>query len=305
MSEGYPISEEAKTRMREALPEPSTVVEDLSELAGRMELIRQAAPGVDLAHLRFGLRAYQRVTERVTEEAEAGHFDDPEKMMRTMPRFAKRIFDPIEQHTLGHPERVGPWSKMFYSQAARDALPSTSMVDFLGFHVLYDLPYTLHETDTKPQHKLDYSRRINSILRDVGDELLPEYIQLHPTLEKARLNELGLTATMWHLIVSRDLAWRSFKMIEMSEKWPVKNRLYDHSSLLSRGIDRNLGRVAAATMLSTKRPVATMLRRISKVPEEYWGLDQPVVREIMEIEETFPIAETPLASRNDKFLDEV
>lgn len=302
MSERVRFSGEAEGIMRDALPESGTVIEDLPELVDRMEQVRLAAPGVDLAHLRYGLYAYQRVTERVYEEAEAGNFDDPEKMVRTMPRFAKRIFDPIEKHINGEVNQVGPWSKMFYSPAARNALPSTSMVDFLGFHVLYDLPYTLHETNTEPRHKQDYSKRINSILRGVGDELLPRYIQLHPTLEKARLNEVGLSATMWHLIVSRDLAWRSFKMIEMSERWPVKNRLYDRSSHVSRGIDRNLGRVASATMLSTKWPVARMLRQISTVPEGHWTIDLPVVSEVMQIEETFPIPETPIIPQ-EKYIE--
>ena len=265
------FSTEAKANMLDALPAHGEVIEDLPQLVTVMGNVALATPGVDLAHLRYGLRAYQRVTEAVNEEAEAGHFDDPDKMLRTMPRFAKRIFDPIERHTLGDTAHVGPWSRMFYSPAAKRALPSTSMVDFLGFHVLYDLPFTLYETGTEPRHKKDYSSRINTILRRVGDELHHEYIALHPMLEKARVTELGIAATMTHLMFSRDLAWRSFKMIE-AVNGPYDERVasLEQPSPTLRRIDGALALIATKAMLSTKKAPAFAIGQFSRVPEGVW-----------------------------------
>lgn len=268
--------------MMDTLPPEGELVKNLPELSRTMGEVAAAASGVGLGHLQYGLRAYRRVTEAVTEEAAHGHFEDPEKMQRTMPYFAKRIFDPIRIHTQTEgraPEAVGPWAHMFYNEAAQNALPSTAMVDFLGFHVLYDLPFTLKDTQTEDRHKKDYSRKINLILAKVGREILPEYIDLHTPLKRAHAADVGLGMVMTHLIISRNHAWRSFKRLEAIEERELagKSRLTERFGFrpeTAEDVDYELGELAARRMLSTKKTARFILQRAGRVPHHYW---QPAI----------------------------
>lgn len=269
------LNEHARSRMIEALPPPGKPVTNLPELITTMGHVAAIAPEVGLGHLRYGLHAYQRVTAAVSSEVDKENFDDPQKMARTMPLFAKRIFDPIEHHIHERYDQVGAWSHMFYSPEAKRALPSTAMVDFLGFHVLYDLPFTLKDSNTEDRHKKDYSQKINLILARVGRELLPEYIDLHAPLKKLRAGDIGLGMVMAHLIFSRRHAWQSFKRLEAAEQLihsTPDSPLGQHAATPSplQIVDQELGELATRRMLSTKKAAHFILQRAGRVPTNYW-----------------------------------
>lgn len=264
--------------MIEVLPPAGELVTDLPELSKTMGRVASAATLSDLDHLKYGLRAYAAVTEAVTEDIEKGNFDDPHKMARTMPVFAERIFAPLRHHANGETDQVGAWSQVFYTEAAQKALPSAAMVDFLGFHVLYDLPFALRDTDTQPEHKKDYSRKINLILAKVGRDLLPEYIDVHPVLERARASEIGLGMVMAHLIMARSHAWKSFQRLQAADQLddadtsqgPADHRLFGRHPQTVEEIDQELSLLAAKRMLSTKKTANYILRRAGRVPERPW-----------------------------------
>lgn len=274
------------SKMATILPPEGEIIEDINELAHTMGQVSRAAAEVDMAHLQPGFYGYQQVTRGVNTELSTGLFSYPDKMAINMPRFAQSAFDAMRHHVQGQPEKVGAWAPMYYSEAARRALPSTSMVDFLGFHVIYDLPYMLKATNTQEKHKEDYGDRINYVLGKVGQDLLPDYINLRPPFNQKVIANLGLNAVLGHLFRARDDAWSAFEEMEAAEVYWGGS--LDEGSSLSQNaigshfttqrpprtldqIDSSLRTQAARRMLSTKRAATFVLSRVSREQEHPWN----------------------------------
>lgn len=253
-------------------------ISDLDELIYTMGRVAAYASEVDLPQFQYGFYGYQQVTQAVTDQLDENVFDDPAKMERTMPLFAERAFAPIRHHVHGQTDQVGAWSPMLYRPEAKNALPSTAMVDFLGFHVIYDLPFTLQKSQTTSDHREDYTKKINMILSSVGRELLPQYIDMHPPFKQLGAPDIGLRAVLGYLFKARDDAWKAFEQLQaasaskdapstQTQKWLS---FTDRHRKSEEQIEHALSRKAANRMLSTKKTADFILRRTASVPAEIW-----------------------------------
>lgn len=250
------------SKMAKVLPPEGELIFDLEKLAGTMGEVAMAAPEIGLPQFRYGFHGYQRVTRAVTRELETGMFEYPDKMAYTMPHFAERAFAPIRHYVNGNREKVGGWTPMVYGQAARNALPSTAMVDFLGFHVVYDLPFTLIDTETKAHHRADYSKKINIILESTAQELLPEYAEVKPIFKRFSAENIGLWYVLRDLYKARDDAWRAFERLDAAGK--------DNKETIET-IDALLRKNAAARMFSSRAVIDFVIRNTTSVPDHPWG----------------------------------
>lgn len=258
------------SRMAKILPPEGELVTDLTKLVHTMGQVALAAPEVDLPQFRYGFHGYQRVTRAVTKELDSNTFEHPGKMQQTIPYFAERAFAPIRHHIRGDVDKVGAWTPMLYTHGAKNALPSTAMVDFLGFHVIYDLPFTLHDTNTKLDHKQDYSEKINTILTDVGRQLLPEYIEVSPFLAKMKVPEIGLNLVLRHLFKSRDEAWKTFEELRDTEVHSIDdNHLAIHAQ-----IEHKLRKKAVSRMPSNNKLADFIIRKTTQVPHHPWNVPE-------------------------------
>lgn len=258
------------SRMAKVLPPEGELVTDLSKLVHTMGQVALAAPEVDLPQFRYGFHGYQRVTRVVTKELTSDTFEHPDKMEQTMPYFAERAFTPIRHHIRGDVDKVGAWAPMLYTKVAINAPPSTAMIDFLGFHVIYDLPFTLRDTNTKLDHKQDYSERINTILANVGRQLLPEYIEVNPFLAKMKVPEIGLNLVLRHLFKSRDDAWKTFEELRDIETHSVNdNHLAIHSQ-----IEHKLREKAVRRMPSKNKLANFIIRKTTRTPYHPWNIPE-------------------------------
>lgn len=267
------------------MPEAGDSIKPLTdpyELIYTMGRVAAYAPEVGLPQFQYGFHGYQKVTEAVTDQLDKGVFEDPAKMERTMPLFAERAFAPIRYHVHGHTERVGAWSPMLYRPEAKSALPSTAMVDFLGFHVIYDLPFTLQQSNTTAEHKADYTSKINSILSSVGRELLPDYIDVHPPFKQLGAPDIGLRAVLGYLFKARDDAWKAFEELQIAASYDAdesaarpsyhpRDRYFGAKIPKSaQQIEAELSKKARSRMLSTKKTADFVLRRTARVPAGPW-----------------------------------
>lgn len=250
------------SKMAEVLPPEGELIFDLEKLAAIMGEVAMAAPEIGLPQFRYGFHGYQRVTQAVTRELETDMFEYPEKMAYTMPHFAERAFAPIRHYVNGDHEKVGGWSPMVYGPAAKNALPSTAMVDFLGFHVVYDLPFTLVDTNTQPYHRADYSKKINIILESTAQELLPEYAEVKPIFKRFSAETIGLWYVLRDLYKARDDAWRAFEQLNAAGEDDVET---------IEQIDAMLRKKAAARMLSSRAAIDFVIRNTTRVPDQPWG----------------------------------
>lgn len=255
--------------MADVLPPEGELITDLDELVYTMGRVALTAPEVGLPQFRYGFHGYQRVTQTVVEALDTGAFDHPDKMEQTMPFFAKRAFDPMRHYINGETEEIGAWSPMFFAPGAQRAHPSIAMVDFLSVHVNYDLPYTLIETDTQPEHKRDYSQEINLILGEAGRQLLPEYVKVHPPLKWLRVPDVGLYLVLASLFKARDNAWKSFEQLRSVGAMPEERQPAAFGQ-----IDADLSRRAANRMLSTNRVADFVIRRVNHSSTATWALPE-------------------------------
>lgn len=258
------------SRMAKVLPPEGELVTDLNKLVYTMGQVALAAPEVDLPQFRYGFHGYQRVTHVVTNELANDTFEHPDKMEHTMPYFAERAFAPIRHHIRGDVDKVGAWAPMLYAKDAKNAPPSTAMVDFLGFHVIYDLPFALRDTNTKLDHKQDYSEKINAILADVGRQLLPEYIEVNPFLAKMKVPEIGLNLVLRHLFKSRDDAWKSFVELRDSEIHSIEG---NHLAVHAR-IEQKLREKAVSCMPSSNKLARFIIRNTTQAPHHPWNASE-------------------------------
>ncbi len=279
--------------MARLLPKPAEGEEiepiaDLDRLIYTMGQVAAYAPEVGLPQFQYGFHGYQKVTQAVTDQLDKNVFEDPGKMEKTMPLFAERAFAPIRHHVHGDTSAVGAWSSMLYRPEAVNALPSTAMVDFLGFHVIYDLPFTLQESDTDEHHKKDYTEKINIILSSVGRELLPDYIDVHSPFKQLGASDMGLRAVLMYLFKARDDAWKAFEQLQVaSSAQSAVTSEQNSTHFLHRrtsvkppktidAIEQELRKKASNRMLSTKKTADFVLRRTARIPVGPWRHEDTV-----------------------------
>lgn len=261
-----------ESRLARVLPPEGEPVWDLDKLVHTMGQVATAAAHDGLPQFRYGFHGYQRVTRRVTEAARTGEFKDNNKMMRTMPVFAERAFIPLRHYAHGETDEVGAWTPMLYNDSARTAAPSVAMIDFLGFHVVYDLPFTLIDTDTQPHHQDDYAAKINMILGEAAHELLPEYADVHPALRALGAEQIGLRLVLRDLFAARDDAWRAFTDLRQAQAYADNPSSFtDHLPKTADRIEADLREKATRRMLSSNKLATFVLSRATRTPN-HWAL---------------------------------
>jgi hypothetical protein len=263
------------------LKDPEETIEplyDLEKLAITLGKAAAYAAEVNLPHLQYGLYGYQQVTKAVTEQLDTGFFEYPDKMERTMPVFAERALAPLRFHAHDRSDLVGAWSPLFYRPEMKQAAPWMGMVDFLNFHVIYDLPFTLLETGTKPEHKQDYTGKMNQLFKGVGRDLLPLYIDMKPPWKQLGVAKLGLAATLRYLYGVRDDAWDDYLLLLDSQNGSLaangqgaldvmgSPEAFDEVSRL----DSQFARKAAVKMVSSHHGLSKMTNAVSSEPRELW-----------------------------------
>lgn len=261
-----------ESELAKVLPPEGEPVWDLDELVDTMGRVAIAAARDGLPQFRYGFHGYQRVTRRVTEAARAGEFKDNDKMMRTMPVFAERAFVPLRHHAHGETDEVGAWAPMLYNKSALAAAPSTAMVDFLGFHVVYDLPFTLIDTNTQPHHQDDYAAKINLILSEAANELLPEYVEVHPPFKALKAENIGLWLVLRDLFAARDDAWHAFTDLRTAEQYAADPQRHSGTAPKSaEQIETDLRNKATRRMLSSNKIASFVLKHTTRTPD-HWAL---------------------------------
>lgn len=186
---------------------PGLMVYSMGQLA-------ETAETAGLKHLIYGLYGYASVTDACARVAylPAGHpeaFDDPAKILRTMPKFYGELLKALDHHINGRPYAVEGWHEQFYSKAAREAPPSIAMIDFLTAHVRYDLAVALFRTETEQRHLHDYTANVNAVLTNVAIAIMDKYAQFPLIMRAAGIDKLGLAMTLRELFEARDEAWQT------------------------------------------------------------------------------------------------
>lgn len=205
------------TTFASLLPQPGELIE-LSELPNRLGQLALHVHEVDLAHLRFGLAGYKKVTEEVQKELSTGFFSHPEKMKHNMPEFANTFMRPLMYHVLGLRWAVNTWNPSFYSSEARLWGPAEGMANFMPRHIksVTDLPETSYVTNTQSEHKHDYTVRINTILRRVAEDNFDHYAVMRTPMNKVS-KSMAIKTIVNEFSAGRDDAWSQFEALKRAE----------------------------------------------------------------------------------------
>lgn len=270
--------------MAEILPPEGVLVTDLNELVHTMGRVALAAPEVGLPHLRYGFHGYQRVTAAVTRELTTGVFQDPDKMAMTMPYFAERAFAPMRAHVSGDIEGVGSWGTFYYDKEALHDPAWRAMLRFLEEHIYKDLYQALRDTNTQPYHQDDYSDPINTILANVARELLPQYIEYHPLLQRLKIVDIGLWLAVREIIKARDVAWDAFEESRAADTYYSEDIQSIDATLAATAnrpsgvitprtaeeLDHYLSRKTEKGVLLRRKTVGRIIQRVCRTPDHLW-----------------------------------
>jgi hypothetical protein len=120
-----------------------------------------------------GYEMYATVTPIV--HTRLHQFRYPQKIVETIPVFAKAGEDPLEDHIRGERERVPPlWAKLYYGKR-RAHSPIEDLGDFWVAHIGNDLRGVYQRTNTEPKHRPD-ADKINGMLEDAAWEIMRKSI---------------------------------------------------------------------------------------------------------------------------------
>ena len=230
---------------------------DLDKLTYVMGRVAATAHTIDLPHVGRGFYGYQQVTLNTVQHLDQHFFDDPDKIARTMPVFAELAFAPLRHHVYGEHDKVGAWKPMYYNHASRTAPASVNMSEFLRAHVDRDLAFALLETDTQPEHKDDYTAKMNTILSQTGRELLPTYVEAKSFLKQLGIEKLGLSLVLRDLYKARDDAWEAFEELKEADGDIHQINL----------IDERLRQKAATGLLSGNKFASYVIDKTTRVPQ--------------------------------------
>lgn len=248
------------TKFAKVLPPEGEIITDLDKLIYTMGQVALYSHEADLPHLRYGFHGYQQVTQEVTNRLHTGFFDDDRKMEQTMPKFARRGFDPLHKHIRG--EDPGTWGLKYYSLLARQSLPGVAMTNFQDFHIEEDLGEALYETGTIPElHYNDYTKNINIVLSVVAANLMQQYVEVKAPYKYFGAGEAGLWLAKKRLFRSRDRAKTTFEMLRDAPNQTARDE-----------IARQRRNYLEKHMLSENRPVNNIIKFTTRAPEDIWGI---------------------------------
>ena len=257
------------TDFAESLPPVGELITDLPELQRIMGRLAVTAHTAGLAHLRYGLFGYQQVTRECTERLELPRddpraFDHPEKIGVTMPHFFNEFVKAAWLHVHGHRQPRQGWHKPFYSPSAQSASPAEAMFEFLTTHVRYDLGVALLRTNTQPEHKDDYTVKVNGILGDVAVDILPHYVHIkNQVLKTLQVDKAGMRMALRELFGARDEAWVSHEQmsgaVDLREFVAMRQSQHDRTE---------------KRLLSSRKMSNLVVRALVKMPPESWPVDK-------------------------------
>lgn len=198
-------------------------------LLNEFESLEERLSKEDLPQFVLFNRAYLIVTQKITQAATAGYFNNPRFIEMFSICFAQYYFEVVDT-TLAHKSGL-PLAWQLLQEPKQNTPQSIYLLMGANAHINHDLPLALAQSLDTASNTDDLFKdvlKIDRLLMRAGREIITSFDEPSPNLNflKRKLIFLYYRPTMYIILYWRARAWHNYRLLQRSGSQSNRHAVY-------------------------------------------------------------------------------